>query len=278
MIKKETYEELHTMLFQMLMEVLRVCKESKLTFYLGGETLLGAYLFQDFLPNAYQGEILMPRKDYEIFRILLSTGNMLSRLYILEDKTTDPHYPEGFCRIRGRLTSMDLPRFEKQGLENKGIFIDVRPLDESSTGEMTKLIRYSKRVARNEEWISLKVAPKDYQKECAGPFTRFLSHFQKKEKLFKKRKKLEAWPLKKNKKATHYLDLYSPYLFRDSIYPIESFKGNRTIPFRGWEFPTPSDIESYLRTVFGDYRNRDYNSPVDENLAPSNIDLHLKFF
>ena len=277
MLSEKEYQDLHLGLFMELMEVLRVCKESKLTFYLGGETLLGAYLLQDFLPFSYKAEILMPREDFKVFRILVSTGNMLSRLYELEDVTTDPHYPEGYFRIRTRFTEIDLPRLTAQGLKEKGIFVEVRPLDLSFTSEMTKLVRYAKKVDKNNERIDLKVAPISLQKEIAGPFTRLINHCYKRENLLKKRKRLEAWPSKKRKELPYYLDLYSPYLFRDSIYPVAAFEGERTLSLRGWQFPVPSNVELYLRTVFGDYRNRDYQSEPDPSLSPTKVQANLQF-
>ena len=74
MAGNKTYEELQEALFGGLVEILRVCQEEKIRFFLGGETLLGAYLKEDFLPWSYKAVLLMPREDYEVFRILLSTG------------------------------------------------------------------------------------------------------------------------------------------------------------------------------------------------------------
>ena len=168
MAGNKTYEELQEALFGGLVEILRVCQEEKIRFFLGGETLLGAYLKEDFLPWSYKAVLLMPREDYEVFRILLSTGNMLSRLYALQDHTTDGRYPEGFLRMRERFTLVEIPSEVEQGLEDKGVAVEIRPLDPSRTGKMTKLARLRLQVERNERRIALKLAPAELKKKMAG--------------------------------------------------------------------------------------------------------------
>lgn len=278
MAGNKTYEELQEALFGGLVEILRVCQEEKIRFFLGGETLLGAYLKEDFLPWSYKAVLLMPREDYEVFRILLSTGNMLSRLYALQDITTEEHYPDGFLRMRERFTLVEIPWETERGFEDKGVAIEIRPLDPSRTGKMTKLARLRLQVERNERRIALKLAPTELKKKMAGPFSRLLSRLRSKESLLKRRKALEKKMAPKDGASPEaWLDLYSDSVFRDSVYPKEMMEGERTLSFHGREFPVPQDIEGYLRLVYGDYRNRDWEAMPDESLLPTKIVAHMDF-
>ena len=278
MAGNKTYEELQEALFGGLVEILRVCQEEKIRFFLGGETLLGAYLKEDFLPWSYKAVLLMPREDYEVFRILLSTGNMLSRLYALQDHTTDGRYPEGFLRMRERFTLVEIPSEVEQGLEDKGVAVEIRPLDPSRTGKMTRLARLRLQVERNERRIALKLAPAELKKKMAGPFSRLISRLTSEKSLLKRRKALERKMAPKDGSLPEaWLDLYSDSVFRDSVYPREMMEGDRTLSFHGREFPVPQDIEGYLRLVYGDYRNRDWEAMPDESLLPTKIVAHMDF-
>lgn len=278
MAGNKTYEELQEALFGGLVEVLRVCQEEKIRFFLGGDTLLGAYLKGDFLPWSYKATLLMPREDYEVFRILLSTGNMLSRLYVLQDRTTDPRYPEGFLRMRERFTLVAIPQEEEQGLEDKGVAVEIRPLDPSRTGKMTRLARLRLQVEKNEQRIALKLAPEERKRKIAGPFSRLLSRLTSEKSLMRRRKALERKMAPRHgEKPEAWLDLYSDSVFRDSVYPSEMMEGERVLSFHGREFPVPQDVEGYLRLVYGDYRNRDWDAKPDDAFLPTRIVAHMDF-
>ena len=171
--------------------------------------------------------------------------------------------------MRERFTLVEIPSEVEQGLEDKGVAVEIRPLDPSRTGKMTKLARLRLQVERNERRIALKLAPAELKKKMAGPFSRLISRLTSEKSLMKKRKALERKMAPKDGSLPEaWLDLYSDSVFRDSVYPREMMEGDRTLSFHGREFPVPQDIEGYLRLVYGDYRNRDWEAMPDESLLP----------
>ena len=180
--------------------------------------------------------------------------------------------------MRERFTLVEIPSEVEQGLEDKGVAVEIRPLDPSRTGKMTKLARLRLQVERNERRIALKLAPAELKKKMAGPFSRLISRLTSEKSLMKKRKALERKMAPKDGSLPEaWLDLYSDSVFRDSVYPREMMEGDRTLSFHGREFPVPKDIEGYLRLIYGDYRNRDWEAMPDESLLPTKIVAHMDF-
>lgn len=111
---------------EILDEIVRVCDEFNLKYYLIGGTLLGAVRHKGFIPWDDDLDIAMPRADYDRFCELC--GSELDRKYELHSIATDRTYWLPFAKIRKKNTI-----FEEKNIEGlnapMGIYVDIFPLD-----------------------------------------------------------------------------------------------------------------------------------------------------
>lgn len=111
---------------EILDEIVRICDQFHLRYYLIGGTLLGAVRHKGFIPWDDDLDIAMPRADYDRFCDLCRSE--LSGQYMLHSIDTDRTYWLPFAKIRKRNTV-----FEEKNVEGldapMGIYVDIFPLD-----------------------------------------------------------------------------------------------------------------------------------------------------
>ncbi len=114
--------ELHVLLaFQ------KACEELGLTFYLHGGTLLGAKMYQGFIPWDDDIDVSMPRDDYE--RLLKEGQEHLPDYLRIQTCYNDPFYTLCFAKIRDTRTSLvEYALQNRKGMIN-GVYIDIFPID-----------------------------------------------------------------------------------------------------------------------------------------------------
>ena len=86
--------ELQKIEFDMLKEVVRVCSELKLTYYLVCGSALGAIKYRGFIPWDDDMDIALPRRDYEIF--IKEAQALLPENLFLQNYHTEPSFPQIF--------------------------------------------------------------------------------------------------------------------------------------------------------------------------------------
>lgn len=115
-------------MLDLLAEFDRVCKKHNIRYFASGGTMLGAVRHKGFIPWDDDIDLMMFREDYEQLCKIAQTE--FKHPYFLQNKYTDPEC----CDIMSKLRNSDttsLFSFEKNGFMkyNKGIFIDIFPLD-----------------------------------------------------------------------------------------------------------------------------------------------------
>ncbi len=122
-----TLRKLQLTELEILKHVHQVCSDNSITYYLVGGTLLGAIRHKGFIPWDDDLDIAMPRKDYIRFIDICSKG-ALGEDYYLHHTQTDKDYWLAFAKVKKNNTLFDENIYRDMQC-NKGIFIDVFPLD-----------------------------------------------------------------------------------------------------------------------------------------------------
>lgn len=106
-----------------LLEFVRLCEAEGLRYYLAGGTLLGAVLYEGFIPWDDDIDIKMPRSDYQ--RLLGLSGRLPAHLFLSPPGKERCEYT--FLKIMDRRTLL----IEDKGAVEKRIcvYIDVFPMD-----------------------------------------------------------------------------------------------------------------------------------------------------
>lgn len=117
---------LHCELKKTLREVIRVCEEAHIPYFIQGGTAIGAHFFDDIVPWDDDIDLGMTRENYE--RFLREAPALLDKQYVLQEFTTEPDTPFYFAKVRKVGTRF--VESEWVGLPiAEGIYIDIFPYD-----------------------------------------------------------------------------------------------------------------------------------------------------
>ena len=115
-------------LLDLLAEFDRVCKKHKIKYYASGGTMLGAVRHKGFIPWDDDIDVMMDRINYDKLNTI--GPQEFKEPYFFQNKYTDPLCNDCFAKIRRSDTTALLPNELGSCIDyNKGIFIDIMPLD-----------------------------------------------------------------------------------------------------------------------------------------------------
>lgn len=236
-------------------EVIKICEEHKITYYLAGGTFLGAIRHKGFIPWDDDIDLSMPRQDYE--RFLKIAGEILPVHMELVNYKTDINYHYYITRVKDLNTKVEEIRI---GDNNKYTHaaIDVFPLDGAPNNVLLRKLYYLK-IMYLRAMVSL----------C------YRSSIDRNRKRSKKEKlllfSLERLPIDK---------IYDPFKLKECIdkemkkYKIENsnfigclmgaYRVNEMVPkeyygkgatynFEGEKWNGPNMYDAYLKQFYGDY-------------------------
>lgn len=104
----------------------KICKENDIKYSLSGGSLLGAIRHKGYIPWDDDIDIIMKRNDYNKF--IEIAQKELKEPYFLQYYKTEKNYPRGHAQLRNSNTTAIIIG-DQYNKFNKGIFIDIFPLD-----------------------------------------------------------------------------------------------------------------------------------------------------
>lgn len=245
---------LHGELKETLREVVRVCKEANIPYFIQGGTAIGAHFFDDIVPWDDDIDLGMTRENYT--RFLSEAPALLSEEYTLQEFTTEPDTPFYFAKVRKVGTRF--VESEWVGLPiSEGIYIDIFPYDRIPDDE--RLAR--KQRAKVGFWINCFMAKSVWLWRWFGEpnngvvfpkslpsclAIRLVSSLYSKAKIYNK---LNAELTRyNNTSASRYNIVRMP---KDMI-PVKDIEHLEERKFGDIVVMAPANIESYLRSHYGD--------------------------
>ena len=243
-INKETLRELQVIEADMLRHTIEICDKLNLRYYLLGGTLLGAVRHGGFIPWDDDIDIGMPRCDYEIF--IREAQRYYPDNMFVQHYTTEKNMPVSWCKIRRSDTAFMESAI--RGIEiNKGIFIDVFPLDVYPDSDEERKLLFKK--------------DRFYRKAISKAYT---SHTVKEllaktintlETLFLSYKKAVAMrdEAHKSVKQGSMIANYNGAWGEKEIVPAEWYGDGAILTFEGIKCRVPVEYDKWLTQVYGDY-------------------------
>lgn len=246
-MKPETLHQLHQVEIEILDEIVRICENNNLRYFLIGGTLLGAVRHRGFIPWDDDLDIAMPRTDYEMFEKLCKTE--LQEKYYVHSSETDKNYWLPFMKIRKHNTAFDEARLENADVSMNGIWVDIFPLDNAK-----KLNSFGKRIRTTiikknlQHFIVYK-----RHKRWPHPFLSKLVFVIAKPVSIYRLRKIQDWFMKfdNNKDCPYYINFGSKY---DPIHQTilkTDYEPSYTLEFEGKIYSVPGNYQNILIRIYG---------------------------
>ena len=224
----------------------QVCKKHDLKYSLAYGTLIGAVRHGGFIPWDDDIDLIMPRQDYEKLREIWQQE--APENYILQDSRINPDFTQNFLKIRKDHTTFLQSEEERTRLYHKGIFVDIFPGDRVAPGKLSRMLQFaacavnllytrgftskSGGIIEMIERILLYVPCKYYPRirEAMNKF-------------------IQSW----NGNETYQYVFPSTIVASRRYYPADIFENMTEIEFCGRQYSCVKDIDTVLRTDYGDY-------------------------
>ena len=117
---------LHDELYDTLREVVRICDKADIPYFIQGGTAIGAHFFEGIVPWDDDIDVGMTRENYE--RFLREAPALLGEGYVLQEFTTERDTPFYFAKVRKRGTRFVESEWVGLPIE-EGIYVDIFPYD-----------------------------------------------------------------------------------------------------------------------------------------------------
>lgn len=237
-------------------EIVRICKDNNLTYYISGGTYLGAVRHKGFIPWDDDMDVAMPRRDYQKF-IKIASENLSKDLYLIHYSVCDTNLQH--AQICNRTKHLRSKRAMVE--ETVDVFVDVFPLDGLPKGKFKKvlhkvgLLYYRMMYVYSvfDKYVSVNKPNRPWYEKLLISIgkTGIPQKILNKEKRIKK---FDDYVAKYDfYESDKVLNFSGRYKFK-SIFDREKVYANgRMYEFEGEEFNGPYDYDFYLSQIYGDY-------------------------
>lgn len=252
---KKNIDLLHEADLEIVKEVVRICDENGLMYYMLGGTMLGAIRHNGFIPWDDDIDLGLPRKDYEKF--LEIAPKLMPKHLKLVNYKTDPEYHYYITRILDTETKVVENRFASEK-KYTNVSIDVFPLDGTPNNKFIRKIYCTRLMAHramsslaNKDLLDVKKKRK-WNEKLLFEFMRlfptdkmfnFYNQLNKCDKLLKK------YPMSESMFTGNMMGAYKVRELVDtSWYGEDAFYEFDGVKLRGLK-----EYDKYLTQLYGDY-------------------------
>lgn len=235
----------------LLSEFDKVCKKHNLRYFADSGTLLGAVRHQGYIPWDDDIDLVMLREDYK--KLLEVADGEFSHPYFFQTMYNDRKLFRAHAQLRNSETTGYMPNEENRPY-NKGIFIDIFPLDQipDEGPEFKRFVKEINFLWRTIEYGGyVKDAPHKLKGLLFRGATGLLYRFTDYKKLFARYEKLCGRYNGSSCGRISYI-AYSrgkeKHMFRR-----EWFDETVTLPFEFMTIPAPAGYDERLRKEYNDY-------------------------
>ena len=240
-------KKLHSSEVKILDEIVRVCNENNLQYFLIGGTLLGAVRHKGFIPWDDDLDIAMPREDYEKF--LQIANSCLKKDFVLDYINENPDYWLVFAKVRIKNSLMEVSNVLEEYPGEKGIWVDIFPLD-SIANENSFTFKIRGTIIQKLKAIYImksKYALTDSER------LRNLLPLFKKISMQKMNNIITKMMIAKNKPQNIYIVNYgSQYGIKKQTHLKEKYFPAAEVEFEGKMYKAPRDYDYVLKKIYGD--------------------------
>ena len=228
----------------------QVCERYGLRWYAMGGTLLGAVRHKGFIPWDDDIDLLMPREDYN--RLLEIGAEEFGEHYFLQTPCTEKGFFRTHAQLRDSRTTGAIRQDRNRDI-NRGIFMDIFPLDEvpDTERELKHHRRRLRKLARKAHRLTFRREYRSLFKRAVYALHEWL-HFGKfsPKGAFCEFNRIAAEYAGKGGARVGHTSLS----YRDAvIWNKEDWADVEMLDFEMLKLPAPKGWDSVLRHHYGDY-------------------------
>ncbi len=243
-INGETLSALQKIELEMLEITIGIFEKLGLKYYLVGGTLLGAVRHGGFIPWDDDIDIAMPRADYEIF--IKEAQQYYPEGYFVQHLGSEPNLSISFCKIRNSNTAF-MERTIRRLKINKGIFIDIFPLDYYPDDESERKL-VDKKNAYFHTCTGKAYSPLSFKHFIAKLLARIKTPFTSYKRAVRQRDAFH----KSIPPSSMLANYNGAWGIRETV-PVEWYGEGEVLSFGGVDCRVPIEYDKWLRQVYGDY-------------------------
>lgn len=252
-MEKKEYEAKCCM-YDILVEVDRICRKNKINYTLSNGTLIGAIKYKGYIPWDDDIDVCFLRNDYEKF--IECCKSELNDDYRIVNAENEMDNPNLYHKIKIKNTKY-VEKISQNCNINQEIFLDILPYDVSPQNYYLGFIHQLK-ISFYRRMLSIKCKNnffknKNYLKRFINYLIYLISKMYKKEYLIRKLKKLMT--KYNHTKSDYVINAFGPYSYKKERMKKEIFSQYIETIFETKKFFVIKDYDVYLRKMYGDYMN-----------------------
>ncbi len=245
--QKDDLQTLHSVLLDILKEIIRICDILDIDYFIQGGTAIGAFFEKGFVPWDDDIDLGMTRKDFE--RFVRQAPPLVGEDYFIQCPETDPNTPFYYIKFQKKHTLFVEYQYKDLDM-HQGIFVDIFPYDNVPDNAFLerihrRAVQYMEGSLKRRQVYGVHLErfsflPNPLAKVFAKSWYGFMQLIPK---------SFFFWRLRKvqtffNRKKTKFVSIVkSP---RDQI-AIDTITPPVKMMFEGIEVKAPDQIETYLR-------------------------------
>lgn len=136
-VKNETVKRMQSIVYEILCEIDSYCRQNGIRYFLSGGTCLGAVRHHGFIPWDDDGDIMMPRDDYEKFIKGFETAN--TSRFRISTPYNDKKWHLSYTRVWDPNTRIIHKTIYNPDI---GVNVDIFPIDGVYTGPIRRKAYY----------------------------------------------------------------------------------------------------------------------------------------
>lgn len=252
---KSDLKHLQHVILLIVKDIDELCRKNGIEYYLFGGSAIGAIRHKGFIPWDDDLDIIMDHTNYDKF-VKVCREQLNTEKYYFQQGLVD--WPMMFSKVRLKGTVMDEAGAYGDRFKERGIFVDVFQLYNSSSNRLSQIWQY----VCAKYFLCYCLLKRGYKE--ASIFKKMMMYLAFPLKIRSIRKFIYHQIVKYDEDTTILASFGARFRFKNSFFEKELYSNPIYVDFEDTKLPVPEKYDSLLRQIYGDYMTP---PPVQEQVG-----------